>query len=279
MLGETKNQFSLTRAVLSTGGHAKSNFLSVISFNKGMKSLSVLFSVIVIVAFLCAACSAGKKASSVEGQVVDAQGKPLGGIEILATQQEPLKGYEKCEVKTKSDGKFVIEGLYPQGKYIITPVADNYNKRGTTIEIISGPPGETKLLKDNMVLKFSPFKKSNDGVIKDTRSGLEWMPAAKAMNYPEATQFAQTLAASGGGWRLPAVAELKSLYNPEYREETGGGLDPLFNLNLRAEAWSSQIWGNAPNNHPFSVEFFGGSENGYNQFEDHKAVLAVRSKQ
>jgi len=29
MLGETKNQFSLTRAALSTGGRAKSNFLSV----------------------------------------------------------------------------------------------------------------------------------------------------------------------------------------------------------------------------------------------------------
>jgi adenylate cyclase len=30
MLGETKNQFSLTRAALSTGGRAKSNFLTVI---------------------------------------------------------------------------------------------------------------------------------------------------------------------------------------------------------------------------------------------------------
>jgi hypothetical protein len=29
MLGETKNQFSLTRAALSTGGRAKSKFLSV----------------------------------------------------------------------------------------------------------------------------------------------------------------------------------------------------------------------------------------------------------
>ena len=29
MLGETKNQFSLTRAALSTGGRAKSDFLSV----------------------------------------------------------------------------------------------------------------------------------------------------------------------------------------------------------------------------------------------------------
>jgi|GEM_PF-4909156 len=34
MLGETKNQFSLTRAALSTGGRAKSNFLSLISVNK-----------------------------------------------------------------------------------------------------------------------------------------------------------------------------------------------------------------------------------------------------
>ena len=45
--------------------------------------------------------SGSKKGSSVEGLVVDAQDKPLYDIKILATQQKPLKGYEKFEVKTE----------------------------------------------------------------------------------------------------------------------------------------------------------------------------------
>jgi hypothetical protein len=79
-----------------------------------MKSLYILFSVIMIVAFSCGVCSAEKKGSGVEGLVVDAQDKPLDGIKMLATQQKPIKGYEKFEVKTKSDGTFVIKGLYPE---------------------------------------------------------------------------------------------------------------------------------------------------------------------
>ena len=240
-----------------------------------MKSLCILFSVIIIVAFSCRVCSAEKKGSSVEGLVVDAQDKPLDGIKILATQQKPLKGYEKFEVKTKSDGTFVIKGLYPESKYIITPVTNNYNKRVTTIEIVSGPSGETKLMQYRMVLKFSPFNKSNNGVITDTRYGLEWMRGPKPMNYAQANEFATTFAIAGGGWRLPTITELHSLYNVEYKEDSGCSIDPLFNLDPCDKVWSSELWDSI---HPWSFSFYLGLQDGYNNPYDNYPVLVVRSR-
>lgn len=210
-------------------------------------ALSVLSrTTLVIAAVLLLAgtvCAGGKKGSVLEGKVVDKDGKPLAGVKVVATQKNQLKGPKKFEVKTKGDGSFVFKRLYPDSEYVITPEADNFNKKGTTVEISSAPAGEIKKLKDNIVLKFSPFKVSKEGVITDTRTGLEWAPdPGKPMDWWQAVHYAETLALAGGGWRLPTMAELQGLFilDEDYKQEDGNYIDPAFHLQDCC-SWSSQL--------------------------------------
>lgn len=51
------------------------------------------------------------------------------------------------------------------------------------------------------------------GVVYDTKAGLEWaispnMPAT----WDQAKQYAENLTVAGGGWRMPTIDELKTLY-------------------------------------------------------------------
>ena len=53
------------------------------------------------------------------------------------------------------------------------------------------------------------------GVVRDTKTGLEWIVGAdKSTNWNEAKQYVENLAVSGGGWRMPTIEELKTLYEP-----------------------------------------------------------------
>lgn len=93
-----------------------------------MKKVLILFSVTLILVFASVACEVGKKGANIEGKVVDGNGKPLAGVKIVAKQQDPLKGYEKFETKTKVDGTFVLKGLYPQSAYDLLPEGGQCNK-------------------------------------------------------------------------------------------------------------------------------------------------------
>jgi|GEM_PF-701473 hypothetical protein len=197
----------------------------------------------VVLLFAGTVCAGDKKVSVLEGKVVDRDGKPLTGVEVVATQKDAIKGYEKFEVKTETNGSFVFNGLYPDSEYVVTPEADNFNKKGATVEIKSAPAGEIKKLKDNIVLKFSPFKVSKDGVITDTRTGLEWAPdPGKPMTWEQSVNYAKSLALAGGGWRLPSMAELKELFilDEDYMKEDGYYIDPAFHLQGCC-SWSSQL--------------------------------------
>ena len=68
-----------------------------------------------------------------------------------------------------------------------------------------------------------------DGVIYDSELGLQWAPAPdnQPMNhYYQAEEYARNLSLAGGGWRLPTMAELKSLYD----KSKPGGADPMFHV-------------------------------------------------
>ncbi|MDP2167921.1 MAG: DUF1566 domain-containing protein [Thermodesulfovibrionales bacterium] len=232
-----------------------------------MKKVLILFSVALILVFVSVACEAGKKGTNIEGKVVDKDGKPLSGVKVVAIQQEPLKGYEKFETKTKGDGIFVFKGLYPKSAYKLLPEGGQCNSAKK--EIYTGPAGETKMLNDHIVLKFSPFKISNDGVITDSRTGLEWAPAPnKAMNWDEANQYVQSLSLAGGGWRLPTRVELRGLYRSG---KTGCGIGREF-LNEGSAAWSSELDGSS---YAWSFRVVDGNES-----SDYSAAraLAVRSR-
>lgn len=231
--------------------------------------------VLMIVLMSSITCDAGKKGTSVEGKVVDGQGKPLAGIRVVATQKEPLKGYEKFETKTKADGTFVLKGLYPESDYVIVPEAGHFNKKAATVEMKSGPAGEVKMINGNIVCKFSPFKISNDGVITDSRTGLEWAPdPGREMNWDQANQYAQSLTLAGGGWRLPTRAELRGLYDESYEGDCN--IDPLFSL-TGCCPWSSQLDGPSD---AWGFGFGNGSELSYSRDASSydTRALAVRSR-
>jgi len=184
------------------------------------------------------ACEAAKKGSSVQGTITDAGGKPVANVKLVATQQQPLKGYEQSEAKTKSDGSFVLKGLYPSNGYAIKVIEEkHYNKEETqNIQIFSGPQGETKII-NNIALKFppvSPFKMSDKGVIKDSRTGLEWLPSSrKVTSFADAKAYVDTISVDGSGWRLPTLQELKGLCMKEddyYRTVYRINIDPIFGV-------------------------------------------------
>ncbi|MBW2709205.1 MAG: DUF1566 domain-containing protein [Deltaproteobacteria bacterium] len=52
-----------------------------------------------------------------------------------------------------------------------------------------------------------------NGIVKDTRTGLEWFVGPdKNMTWDEADSWVKRLNLSGGGWRMPTLDELGSLY-------------------------------------------------------------------
>lgn len=54
-----------------------------------------------------------------------------------------------------------------------------------------------------------------DGVVTDTTTGLDWerAPSNDWHYWSDASVYASNLALAGGGWRLPTIAELFSLYD------------------------------------------------------------------
>jgi len=202
-----------------------------------MKKISVLSFLTLMTCFLFAGTtySADRKGSAVEGKVVGRDGRPLAGVRVTATLPagEFREGYEWFEVKTKLDGTFVLEGLYP-GTYYRIACDSGCNDQKERIRSL--PYGETLKLKNDFVLVVSPFKVSSEGVIQDLRTGLEWAPVPlMTVNYDSAVTHARSLSLAGGGWRLPTVDELTDLYESGQR---GCGLDTAFEVRY-PNAWAS----------------------------------------
>jgi len=57
------------------------------------------------------------------------------------------------------------------------------------------------------------FVAYENGVVKDTRTGLEWVAGPdRNITWYEAKAWVQSLNIAGGGWRMPTTDELKTLY-------------------------------------------------------------------
>ena len=118
-----------------------------------------------------------------------------------------------------------------------------------------------------------------DGVIYDSKLGLEWAPSnGKALNHYQAESYARDLSLAGGGWRLPTRAELKSLYDTT----KPGNVDPVFNVGDKW-VWTSELYNEITL--PAAVGFYfydGGEKAGdraNSKHQDNRRVLAVRSGQ
>ena len=65
----------------------------------------------------------GKK-SGLEGKVVDGRGQPLANVKVVASQLQPIQGYEQFEATTGSDGTFRFGKLFPTSEYALLPWSD-----------------------------------------------------------------------------------------------------------------------------------------------------------
>ena len=79
------------------------------------------WAVLALVSLLAIGCG---KQSAVEGKLVDRNGNPVAEIKIIASQVQPIKGYEKLETMTNPDGTFRLKGLFPASQYILNPWSD-----------------------------------------------------------------------------------------------------------------------------------------------------------
>lgn len=168
----------------------------------------------------------GKKAG-IEGKIVDGKDNPMSGVKLIAKQVQPIKGYEHFEAKSGSDGTFKFKGIFPSSEYVIEPWSDSW-KAVDKVKVQSGPEGQTSMLEKPLVVRFTLSKA---GVITDSKTGLQWAPAnGQAMNHYQAEGYVRSLNLDGGGWRLPAIAELSQLHP----------VNPMFNATDNL-GWSSEL--------------------------------------
>ena len=115
-----------------------------------------------------------------------------------------------------------------------------------------------------------------DGFIDDEKYGLQWVPAPlRVMNHYEAEEYVLNLSIAGGGWRLPTIEELKSIYD----KSQPGGAYPEFHVS-NMWVWSSKVDASTP-----SVGWYFDFEDGLelslirDKSYNNGRVLAVRSRQ
>ncbi|MCX5815312.1 MAG: DUF1566 domain-containing protein [Proteobacteria bacterium] len=208
-------------------------------------AVRIFFIVLVIGLFV----GCGGKKSGIEGKVLDGKGQPMSGVKIIAKQVQPIKGYERFETTTGSDGVFLFKELFPASEYSIFPLSDKW-KMSAEVNLLSGPEGQTSLLPSPITIRFTV---SSDGIITDNQSGLQWVPAQnQRVSWFQAQDYAQNLSLGGGGWRLPTRSELKNIYNKLMK----GGADPVFHINKDNWAWASETRGEDA----WTVNFRSGNE-------------------
>jgi len=89
------------------------------------------------------------------------------------------------------------------------------------------------------------FSNNNEGTVTDAKTGLMW--AAKdnviPISWPDARSYCRDY--RGGGfadWRLPTLAELTSLFDPEFKNERGYHVPNLLDTSAQS-LWASETRG------------------------------------
>ena len=78
----------------------------------------------------------------------------------------------------------------------------------------------------------------NNGVVWDKKTGLEWIAGPdKDTNWDEANSWVASLTVDSGGWRMPTVKELKTLYQ---KGVGAHNMTPLLKT-TGGYVWSSEI--------------------------------------
>jgi hypothetical protein len=88
-----------------------------------------------------------------------------------------------------------------------------------------------------VIERDSHFQKNANGVVLDTKTGLEWYAGPdKATTWYEAERWVKNLSLSNGQWRLPTIKELKTLYQ---KSDGTRNMTPLL-ITTGWRVWSSE---------------------------------------
>ena len=86
------------------------------------------------------------------------------------------------------------------------------------------------------------YTKDADGVITDSRTGLQWYVGSDwDTNWYAAKKWVDGLTVAGGGWRMPSRNELKGLYQ---KGKGSRNMDPIFKTSDRW-VWSGETRGSS----------------------------------
>lgn len=106
---------------------------------------------------------------------------------------------------------------------------------------------------ENVVARDGDFIAYYNGVVKDTKTGLEWYTAKEDtyVIWKNARTWTKELGIDGGGWRLPKEAELRALRQPANRPNYITSLIHIYStrsyvwMDGRGRRTESGYWGTA----------------------------------
>jgi hypothetical protein len=115
------------------------------------------------------------------------------------------------------------------------------------------------------------------GVVRDTKTSLEWFADPDwYKTWYEASSWVKSLAIDGGGWRMPTIEELKTLYQ---EQEGRGKYNPP--LLITKEVWAGWAWSEEIKGSPNAgAVAFGFTNPGHYWFHRERELraFAVRSR-
>ena len=150
--------------------------------------------------------------TSLEGKVEEGRGQPLANMKVVAKMSQPIKGHEQFETTTLADGSFKFVKLLPKSEYQLIFYYGGEREVKRFI-IDSGPAGQTKILPEKVLIRFTYSK---EGVVSDTKMNLMW--AAKDSgaytSWANAKFYCENYREGGyTDWRMPTQDELAGLYD------------------------------------------------------------------
>jgi hypothetical protein len=119
------------------------------------------------------------------------------------------------------------------------------------------------------------FTKDNNGVISDRDTGLQWYvgPDVGDVTWNKAKAWTESLTVAGGGWRMPTIPELKTLY--QLGKGTNQNVPDVFQ-STGSWAWSGQTRGSQE---ALNFSFSRGQEGWWGTYSKSNRAFAVRSRQ
>ena len=137
-------------------------------------------------------------------------------------------------------------------------------------------PKSPPVSKPEAIVRDGTFIAHANGVVRDTKTGLEWIAGPERnMPWSEAKSWVKSLNIDGGGWRVPTIAELKTIYQ---KGKGSRNITPL----LKTRGW--HVWSSERKGPLLVWRFqFQRGEREHSRYDDvsvpvRSRVFAVRSR-